>query len=247
MQAAPTSANIPPPMADIETASDDYATRFKGPSGQWLLDIQEKGARHLLQQAGHIENILDAGGSHAQLTRLLLERDRNLVVAGSAPECGSRLEPYLGSKCRYVPADLLQLPFGDGTFDLVTSFRLLTHCEDWNTLVKELCRTSRGFVLVDYPTSQSINAIAPALFDAKKKVEKNTRYWRSFIHQEVDDAFSQQGFARVASYKQFFLPMALHRMLKCRPFSASIEGILRGIGFTSRWGSPVIALYKRPS
>ena len=237
-------SNPTPPMADIETASDDYATRFAGSAGQWLLWIQEKGTRNLLNQVQNIHRVLEVGGGHAQLTHVFAENNRELLVAGSAPEAGARLERHLNSdRCQYQSANLLRLPYANETFDLVASFRLLTHCEEWETLVEELCRSSRKAIIVDYPTSQSVNAIAPALFNAKKKVEKNTRYWRSFRHEEVDAAFSKHGFQRMATYKQFFFPMALHRMLRCRQLSQIMEGVARTCGLTRWLGSPVIALY----
>ncbi len=238
--------NLPhPPMADIETASEDYATRFAGPSGKWLLKIQERGVRYALKRATHTPTVLDVGGGHAQLTHVYLEQERNVTIAGSAAEPAGRLQTFLSNpNCKYQYANLLQLPYPKKSFQLVASFRLLTHCEQWEQLVEQLCRVSQQYVMIDYPTSQSINAIAPALFDAKKKIEKNTRYWRSFRHKEVDAAFSEHGFKRITTYKQFFFPMALHRMLQCRPLSCVIEGIARASGLTRWLGSPVIALYQ---
>jgi hypothetical protein len=125
---------------------------------------------------------------------------------------------------------------------VVLCFRLLTHCERWPELVRELCRVARQGVIVDYPTSQSLNAIAPALFGAKKKFEKNTRTWALFRHRQVLDEFAKHGFVPAEIRKQFFLPMVLHRMLKSRALSAGLEGICRALGFTRLWGSPVIVL-----
>ena len=233
-------------MADIETASDDYATRFAGATGQWLLSTQEKGVRKLLQKTVDVRSILDVGGGHAQLTQLYLEKHHNLTVAWSAPTCGSRLEPFMqNGNCTYLPANLLALPFPDQHFDLVSSFRLLTHCEQWKELVTQLCRTARAYVIVDYPASQSINIIAPKLFSTKKRFEKNTRDWRSFHHYEVDTAFRQNGFNRIGRYKEFFFPMVLHRMLQRRYVSQLMESPARACGLTYWLGSPVIVLYTR--
>ena len=241
-----TDQETPPPMADIDTASDDYATRFAGPSGQWLLDVQAQGTYKLLKQTSNVQTILDVGGGHAQLTELFLKNHRTLTIAGSAPACSLRLQPFIASpRCQYIPANLLQLPFSVQSFDLVASFRLLTHCESWEELVAQCCRVARKYVLVDYPTTQSVNAIAPAFFGAKKKVERNTRYWHSFRHAEIDTAFTRNEFRRVATFKQFFFPMALHRMLRSRMLSRVMEGIARGIGCTRMAGSPVIVLYER--
>lgn len=232
-------------MADIDTASEDYAGRFAGAAGQWMLQAQEYGTSKLLQKTGSVNTILEVGGGHAQLTDLFLKSADKLVVVGSAPSAGTRLAPYVQApKCNYEPANLLKLPFPENAFDIVACFRLLTHCEQWEQLIHQLCRTSAKYVIVDYPTSQSINAIAPLFFGAKKKIEKNTRFWHSFLHRDVNQAFNQNGYEIVATYKQFFWPMALHRMLKNAGYSRFMEAIPRSVGLTYLMGSPVIALYR---
>lgn len=229
--------------ADIHTASDEYATRFPGATGAWMLDVQERIAMRLLApyKGG---TLLDVGGGHGQLALPLCAAGWNVLVLGSDASCAHRLEPALAAgNCRFQIADMVALPFADDAFDVVICFRLLTHCERWPVLVKELCRVAKKAVLVDYPTSQSVNAIAPALFGAKKKFEKNTRSWRLFKHREVAGAFAENGFSCKEMDKQFFLPMVLHRMVKHRGLSACAEKICRCLGLTRLWGSPVIALF----
>ena len=104
---------------------------------------------------------------------------------------------------------------------------------------------ARRRVVVDYPTSQGLNAVAPALFGAKKKLEGNTRAWRPFRHAEIESAFAAHGFRPLRRTPQFFLPMVLHRTLKCRPVSAAMESACAALGLTRRWGSPVIAAFER--
>ncbi len=106
--------------------------------------------------------------------------------------------------------------------------------------MRELCRVARQGVIVDYPTGQSLNAMAPALFGAKKRFEKNTRTWALFRHRQVLDEFAKNGFVPAVTKKQFFLPMVLHRMLKSRTLSAVLEAVCRALGLTRLWGSPVI-------
>ena len=103
-----------------------------------------------------------------------------------------------------------------------------------------ICRVARDTVIVDYPTSQSLNRIAPALFKAKKKLEGNTRHWALFRHSEVLGEFERNGYEVRNRDAQFFLPMVLHRALKCRTVSAALEKLCRLAGLTKRWGSPVI-------
>ncbi len=96
---------------------------------------------------------------------------------------------------------------------------------------------------MDYPTSQSLNAVAPALFGAKKKFEKNTRTWTLFRHRQVVAEFARHGFVPALVKNQFFLPMVMHRMIGRRGISAALESVCRGAGLTRLGGSPVIALF----
>ena len=235
-----------PETADIESSSDDYAQRFAGPSGQWMLAVQEQGARRLLTHFGGARSILDVGGGHGQIALPLGHDGHRVTVLGSAPECARRLQSGLvDGTCVFVVGNMLDLPFPDQSFDVVVSFRILTHCRAWQQLIKECCRVARQGVVMDYPTSESVNRVAPWLFATKKKYEQNTRAWHSFQHAEVRDTFALQGFRLSTQYKQFFFPMVLHRLLKCRPLSAGMEATARRLGLTRRLGSPVIAAFER--
>jgi hypothetical protein len=148
-------------------------------------------------------------------------------------------------RVQFVTGDILALPFPDGAFDFVLSVRLLPHCGRWPALVAELCRVARRAVIVDYPTLESLNRVAPALFGAKKRLEGNTRTFTLFTHREIAEAFAAAGYAPAGRIGEFFLPMVLHRTLRCRPCSAALEAACRGLGLTKRWGSPVIARFSR--
>jgi 2-polyprenyl-3-methyl-5-hydroxy-6-metoxy-1,4-benzoquinol methylase len=231
-----------PETADIHTSSDEYATRFSGAAGGWMLDVQEKIALRMIRRFEDV-SVLDVGGGHGQLALPLCRAGWSVTVLGSDESCRHRIQSAVDSgACRFMVGNVVSLPFPDNCFDVVLCFRLLTHCERWPELVRELCRVARQGVIVDYPTGQSLNAIAPALFGAKKKFEKNTRTWALFRHRQVLDEFAKNGFAPAETKKQFFLPMVLHRMLKSRALSASLEAICRALGLTRLWGSPVIVL-----
>ena len=229
-----------PETADIHTSSDEYATRFSGSAGEWMLAVQEKITRRLLS-GWEGSSVLDVGGGHGQLAVPLCRDGWNVTVLGSDASCRHRIRDVVDSgACRFVEGNVIALPFPDRSFDVVLCFRLLTHCERWPELVRELCRVARRGVIVDYPTGQSLNAVAPALFGAKKKFEKNTRTWALFRHGQVIGEFAQNGYGPAATRKQFFLPMVLHRMLKNRAVSAGLEAGCRALGLTRLWGSPVI-------
>lgn len=231
-----------PETADIETSNDDYATRFRGKTGAWMLSVQEVGVFKLLKGVAKDGcKILDVGGGHGQLAIPLCKAGYDVTVLGSAPSCKHRISEIVDSEaCKFDVGNVIALPYEDKSFDVVVAVRMLTHCEAWEKLVAEMCRVSRGVVITDYPTSQSMNAIAPALFDAKKKFEKNTRTWKLFKHAEVKKAFESVGFTESGRYCQFFLPMVIHRVLKCKFISSVLEKVCRVFGLTRLWGTPVI-------
>lgn len=234
-----------PETADIETSSDEYARRFGGPAGKWMLSVQEKLTLKLMASTPQTP-VLDVGGGHGQLAIPLCREGYPVTVLGSHESCRHRIREIAESgSCTFVVGNVIDLPFEDQSFDTVIAFRMLTHCSQWPVLIRELCRVARRSVIVDYPTGQSLNAVAPMLFGAKKKIETDTRVWRLFKHREVRDEFGRHGFDFRRQQKQFFLPMVLHRMLKNRALSAGLEGICRYIGLTPIWGSPVIAHFQR--
>lgn len=229
-----------PETADIETSSDAYAARFAGATGQWMLGVQERLTLALLADRSGA-TVLDVGGGHGQLALPLCREGYRVTVLGSDVSCRKRVEAAVaGGGCVFVTGNVVELPFPDRSYDAVLCFRLLTHCVAWPELVRELCRVSKGIVIVDYPTSEGLNAIAPALFGAKKKLEGNTRHWRLFRHEEVLEAFARHGYAESRRSPQFFLPMVLHRVLRCRWLSQALERGCGALGLTRRWGSPVI-------
>jgi 2-polyprenyl-3-methyl-5-hydroxy-6-metoxy-1,4-benzoquinol methylase len=236
-----------PETADIETSSDEYAARFAGPTGAWMLRVQEDIVLGLLRALA-ARSVLDVGGGHGQLALPLCREGFQVTVVASAESCRRRIASVVeNGQCRFTVGNLVELPFADQSFDAVLCFRLATHCERWPQLVGELCRVARRAVILDYPTSQSLNRLAPRLFGTKKKLEGNTRTFRLFRHAEIETEFRQHGFRPGRRTGQFFLPMVLHRLLKCRPLSAGLEAFCRGAGWSRRWGSPVIAEMLRAS
>lgn len=236
--------------ADVHTASPEYAARFSGPAGRWMLALQEAIVlRQLAPFAGGGRNVtvLDVGGGHGQLALPLAERGWNVTIVGSGPDAQSDAVRAAAEtdRLRYATGDLLALPFPDRSFDVVLCFRLLTHCDRWPQLVSELCRVARRAVIVDYPTGQSLNCATSLLFGAKKHIEKNTRTYTLFPHRRIAGAFAAHAFRRTALAKQYFLPMVLHRMLKSPALSHLAEFPFRALGLTALLGSPAIARFER--
>lgn len=232
------------PYADLETASDDYASRFAGPVGSWFLEHQLKTLLAVLPPSiSTLQGVtlLDVGGGHGQLAGRLLERGCNVTVLGSDARCEARLLTLRANPhYSFAVGEFLPLPFDSASFDIVVSVRLLPHFERWDELLRECCRVARKVVVIDYPTSQSLNALTPLLFKAKKGIEKNTRPYTLFTHAEIRAAFDRCEFLVSAKVPQFFVPMVLHRAVRSAYFSKVVEHFATLSGLTKRYGSPIM-------
>jgi hypothetical protein len=70
-----------PETADIHTSSDEYALRFSGPAGEWMLAVQERIALRMVRRFPDA-TILDVGGGHGQLALPLCRDGRRGDGAG---------------------------------------------------------------------------------------------------------------------------------------------------------------------
>jgi SAM-dependent methyltransferase len=227
--------------ADVDTASDDYASRFAGAVGRWFLDEQARATRTLLEDLPRGASVLDVGGGHAQLTPMLLEAGYQVTVIGSEPGADVQLRPFVTrGAVRFDLGSLVALPYADRSFDAVISFRLLPHVTAWRSLIAGMCRVARRVVVADYPSTRSANAIGGGLFGLKKGLEGNTRTYTLFAPAEIRAAFAASGWRVTASRPQFLWPMVLHRVTKSAALSRAIEAPPRWLGLTRAFGSPVI-------
>ncbi|BEQ14374.1 methyltransferase domain-containing protein [Desulfoferula mesophila] len=234
---------------DLVTASQEYARRFSGAVGDYFLQVQTARTLELLAPWPK-GKVLDVGGGHAQLAGPLVRAGYQVTVAGSSEACNQRLEGLLprGSYA-FQAVDLMNMPWPDKSFDLVLSFRMLTHVADPAGYVAQLCRLAKRAVVVDYPAKQSFNLVADSLFKAKESLDDNqhTRPFVSFWDSEVEELFAAQGFGKPVRRRQHFWPMALHRALGSGGFTKAAEGLPRALGLTALLGSPVIIRMERLS
>ena len=240
---ATSSSSRFPETPDIETSSDNYASRFAGPIGQWMLNVQEKATLKMLRTFPKELSILDVGGGHGQLTPALVREGYRVTVLGSDESCQTRIASFLEQgRCQFKVGNVLDLPYPDNTFDVVISYRFLAHVTQWQQFLSELNRVAKKAVIVDYPTVRSFNSIAPLLFKFKKNVEQNTRPYISYEESQILDFIKSEKLKPQGRYAQFFWPMVLHRMLKSPVLSSTLEGLVRPFGLTSFLGSPIILM-----
>jgi ubiquinone/menaquinone biosynthesis C-methylase UbiE len=233
-----------PNAPDIESSTLDYATRFNRRAGAWFLFCQKKATQKLL--AGTALNVLDVGGGHGQNINTVIEQGHTLTILGSNGSSIEMIQDAIeNSTISYNTGNLLALPYDDNSFDVVISYRTFSHMEQWENFIGELARVAKSRVIVDYPSNCSFNIFYNALFFLKKKFEPNTREYNSFASRTIEAIFEKHGFRLESQYKQYFLPMALHRMLDIRPLSESSESVFRFLQLTALFGSPVIACFEQ--
>lgn len=225
--------------ADIETSSPQYAQRFSGEVGAWFLERQLTFTKKLLLSPAP-STILDIGGGHAQLANPLSSEGHSVTVIGSDDSCST----LLSSTVSFVKGNLIQLPFGDNSFDTVLCFRFISHCESWRQLISEASRVARKQVIIEFPIYCSINALAPMLFSIKKNIEKDTRTFTLFSQREIVNEFKKHSFIHDSSLGQYVAPMALHRAVKNRKLSESLENILHALTF-GFFASPIISSFTK--
>lgn len=234
-----------PETADIQTASEDYANRFAGEIGKWFLRIQTETTLKCL--AGYPQaTVLDVGGGHGQTLNPLIQQGYQVTILGSSPICRARIQTFLdGNLCQFQVGNVLDLPYPDEAFDVAISYRFMAHVTQWQQFVRELSRVAKKAVIIDYPTTRSINALTPYLFQFKKNLEGNTRPFICYQEAELIRHFQDLGLHLDRRYAQFFYPMVVHRALKAAQFSAVLENSIRWTGLTRLLGSPVIAKFTK--
>jgi 2-polyprenyl-3-methyl-5-hydroxy-6-metoxy-1,4-benzoquinol methylase len=234
-------------QGDLHSSTPEYAKRFSGAVGLWMLSIQEQFLVKDIDPS-HPESVLDVGGGHGQSAISLARKGKSVTVYGSSKHCSEILAQDIeAGTIAFKSGDLLNLPYSDRAFDGVVSLRLLSHCTAWRGLISELCRTSNSYVIVDYPVWASVNILSPLLFRIKKSIEGNTRRYRLFTDCEIINEFKRHGFKCTAIHKQFLFPMGLHRAMRSMNISKALEGFARISGLTKLLGSPVIARFERQS
>ena len=234
---------------DVVTASADYQRRFDGHVGQYLLEVQRKVIFDLLDSIGKSPlRILELGGAHGQLTRSLLEAGHQVVVQCSKPEGFERLsqvQDEFPDRLELVACPPQQLPYDNAEFDMVIMVRLISHLENWAEVLKECTRLSKGNIIFDYPTALSFNFFSPLLFNLKKRIEGNTRRYTVFTERRLRRELDSCGFKISRRARQFFLPMALHRLCDCPKLSIGVEGLSKVSGLTKHFGSPAVLLAQK--
>jgi SAM-dependent methyltransferase len=97
--------------------------------------------------------LLDAGSGAGYGARLLASGVRAVTGVDLSPETVALAREAHGDLVAFQTANVLELPFADGSFDAVTCFEVIEHVPEPAVLVRELARVLRsgGLLFVSTP------------------------------------------------------------------------------------------------
>ena len=140
----------------------------------------------------------------------------------------------------FVVCDAHFLCFRDSAFDAVTSSRVLMHLTNWKECVAELCRVSTKSVVIDFPHLCSFTAVERIYRRIKRAMCDKVQTYRSFSIRTVVREFEKSGFSAFRAERLFSLPIFVHRRINVPTMTTKLERVLRRVGFTRIFGSPVM-------
>lgn len=233
---------------DIHTAHDQYAQRFAGKHGAYMLAVQRHAVMDLITPWKD-GRVLEVGGGHAQLAPALVDAGYDVTIHGSSEACKLRPDQMVKDRrYTFVHGSAHALPLQDQSFDVVVSVRMMAHIRDPELFVAELCRVAKHAVVIDFSP-------AGGLYGKDTSLAYYLKHWaegattRRFNRQHLRDVqamFSSQGLTSDRRVGQFCLPMALHRMVGWTHVPRAIEWLFAKAGLGPYLGSPMILRAVRP-
>jgi len=224
-------------------ANRDYYDEFSGwyerERGRGYHDmLDELEAELVLRHAHRGARVLEAGCG----TGLVLERLR-----AGAPAVGIDLSRGMLTRAgkRGLPvaqADLLRLPFPDGAFDVVCSFKVLAHVERIEDAVAELARVTRpgGLLVLEFYNRWSLRYLVKRLKAPSRISERETDEAVFTRYDDLDQArgylppgfevVGVRGVRVVTPVSQVFRLAPIGRLFRALERAACEAPLLRRLG-----------------
>ena len=222
--------------------------RFSGPIGELIAKSQ---ARVLANMVGRINDreMLDVGTGTGRAAFILALGGAKVTAVDASEEmlaiARQRAAEQMLSTIKFQRGDAHALDFGDRSFDVVVSFRMLMHTPQWKRCVAELCRVAERLVVVDYPSATSVALFESLARRGMHAAGIKTEPYRVFTHKTITQAFDRNGFRIRSVHRQFVLPITFHKAIRSRRFTLWSENLLDHTGLLKPFGSPVTLVAER--
>jgi ubiquinone/menaquinone biosynthesis C-methylase UbiE len=233
--------------ADPANAQSFDEKRFSGGIGEIVASGQ---AEALLTFVGDPagRRVLDVGTGTGRAALLLAERGA-IVTGVDASEqmlnVARRRVAELGLRVTLLAGDAGRLEFRDRAFDIAVSLRVVMHTPNWRLALEELCRVADRLVVLDYPSARSLALVQSVGRRFLHTLGVSNEPYRVFTDGQIAAVLDRHGFRVRSTYRQFVLPIALHRAIGSRGFTLGSESLLKRAGLLRVFGSPVTLVAER--
>ena len=137
-----------------------------------------------------IKNILDLGCGEGSNTYFIGSQFTNCNVTGiDITEEGIKKAQQNFPNINFIKEDLDNINFNNGeNYDLICSFDVLEHVEDWKVLLKKMTSLSNKYILITVPTGRM------------RDYEVNIGHLRNFQKGELETFLNDNNFKTIKTY-----------------------------------------------
>ncbi len=163
--------------------------KIYGPASHWHRSLVFNILKMIIYDSG-IKHILDVGCGEGTIAY-------NLAKAFPQAQIKGVDFSNTGIKCGKMNYKLSNLEFALDNrnislmikkYDLITCFEVLEHVGKWETLLGKICKSSKKYVMISFPTGRM------------RPFEKNVGHARNFAKGQVEEQMKKFGFVPVTLY-----------------------------------------------
>lgn len=205
----------PSPVAldAYEALADEYAAR--APEKPFNADLDRPATQSLCPDLDGLD-VLDAGCGPGITTEHLVSEGANVVGVDLSPRMLRHARERVGRDTDFVRLDFgRELPFADGSFDLIYSSLAITYVKDWDALFREFERVLRPSGTLVFSTQHPFDDAQRLKPDNYFEVEEVTETWDGF-GDPVDVTFYRRPIEQVVN-PLLESGFTLERMLEAKP------------------------------
>jgi len=234
--------------ADSANAQSFDARRFGGPIG----DLVARGQADVLaDMLGPVQGrrIIDVGTGTGRGAFLLAAAGAHVTGIDASEQmlalAKQRALDTHATGADFQVGDAHEIQFGDRSFDVAVSLRVLMHTPRWRQCIGELCRVSSHGVVLDYPSATSSALIESVVRKVLHPLGLASEPYRVFLAGPIRRELASHGFRVTSVHRQFVLPIAVHKAIGSRRFTEVSERWLARLRLLRLVGSPITVYAER--